>query len=482
VKSESFFTSLLFSSSGLIALAGCMGVASDPWALSDAAVGSDSGLLVPADAGGRPDGGVAPDAGPGKDSGAAPTDGGPSGIVTCPAELGTAIAVSPGTASSRVLTANPIVSRTAAAEASVQSSQCSGACASDDPVVQLFQGAGSNGNWQGVAGDYVMINVGSGPTKLLLTWLNAGYPEYSAAGSFNIATQYTIDVSSDGAHWQQPVVYTNNQSGTAYRTREHVFAFAGMSWVRFTINAFQGGGYAQFTSMDIYDASNGTDDTWAFLGSGPSRGTYSNASAPSFQDVIHTCHPGYMPATINLADLGGGVSYLAQNIDAWLALNPDMHFWVLAYGLDDANYCGTPGAPTDPMGFSTTLQSAITKIVSAGHVPVLPHVQAVGPDSSLPCPSPMPATCDFGTQGSCPGVEYLFVDQFNAQIDQLVQANHLLPTPDLFAWFQQSPAQLCQSTNDCEVGWVGVEPLDVGVVAINRLWAAAADTARLYAP
>jgi hypothetical protein len=261
-----------------------------------------------------------------------------------------------------------------------------------------------------------------------------------------------------------------------------VFAFAGMSWVRFTINAFQGGGYAQITSMDIYDASNGTDDSWVFLGSGPSRGTYSNASAPSFQDVIHTCHPSYMPATINLADLGGGAAYLAQNIDAWLALNPEMHFWVLAYGLDDANYCGTPGALTDPAGFAGTLQGVITKIVAAGHVPVLPHVQAVGPDSSLPCPSPMPAACSFGTQGSCPGFEYLFVDQFNAQIDQLVQANHLLPAPDLFAWFQQNPAQLCQSTNDCEVGWVGVEPIDVGVVAVNRLWAAAADTGRLYAP
>jgi hypothetical protein len=196
-------------------------------------------------------------------------------------------------------------------------------------VTQIFQGAGANGNWQGSAGDYLEINVGPGPTKLLLTWLDGGYPEYAATAGYDIATRYTLDVSSDGTNWQAPVVHTNNQMGTVYRTREHILAFTGMSWVRFTINAVDGSSYAQFTSMDIYDVSNGSDDTWVFLGSGPSRGTYSNGVAPSFQDVIHTCHSSYMPATLNLADAQGTSAHLAQNIDAWLALNPDMHFWVL---------------------------------------------------------------------------------------------------------------------------------------------------------
>jgi hypothetical protein len=234
--------------------------------------------------------------------------------------------------------------------------------------------------------------------------------------------------------------------------------------------------------MDIYDVSNGADDTWVFLGSGPSRGTYSNDVAPAFQDVIHACHASYTPATMNLAAAQGSCADLEQDIDGWLALNPDMHFWVLSYGLGEANYCSPPSAPSDPTGFSAALQTAIDKIISAGHVPVLPRIQFAGPDPSVPCPTPMPTTCTPGTQGACPPVEYIYIDQFNAQIDDLVRANQLMPAPDLFAWFQQNPAQLCHSANGCEQGWVGLNPLDDGVAAINRLWAAAADTAGLYRP
>jgi hypothetical protein len=68
------------------------------------------------------------------------------------------------------------------------------------------------------------------------------------------------------------------------------------------------------------------------------------------------------------------------------------------------------------------------------------------------------------------------------EVDALVAANHLLPTPDLIVWFERNPLQLCHSSADCEPFWIGVDALPSGQAAINRLWAAAADSARLYAP
>lgn len=410
-----------------------------------------------------------------------------TGMITCSAERGAGTAIAPGTALPTPLAPNPSVSRAAAALATLESPQCASTpCGPGDGPTQILTGA-PGASWNGsvnaangyaIANAYLELNVGKGPSKLMVTWAMTGYPDYAeqlSATNWGILTKYTIDVSSDGINWQNPITYVNDVNGNAYRTREHVFDFAGMSWVRFTMNGSTGTqGQASINAMGFYDVSNGSEDTWAFAGGGPGRATYGSAAAPTFPDVVHGCHPSYMPATLNIS--GDTLDHL----DTWLTLNPDIHFWAIDLSLDSANYCQSPGDPGSATSFSATMQSAIDKIKAAGHVPILPRIQYVAPVPSMPCPSPLPS-CSPGTQNQCPQVEYSNVPAFNAAIDRLVMNEGLLPAPDMYAWFQAHPAELCQAPADCEAAWLGIEPGPTGVLDILRMWAASAEVGRLYA-
>src|SRR5262249_47144602 len=143
--------------------------------------------------------------------------------------------------------------------------------------------------------------------------------------------------------------------------------------------------------------------------------------------------------------------------DNWLALNPDFHFWVLNYGLQDTQQ----GSASD---FATGMESVIKLLLAAGKVPVLPHIQYVAPDNG---------------QSFDPAV----IAQFNAAIDQLIAKYGLLPAPDLYGWFQAHGDELCTSADDnndpsgfCgEPQWDGISPINLpsrpGVSDTIRLWA-----------
>jgi hypothetical protein len=414
---------------------------------------------------------------------ASPRDGGaPSGMITCTGELGTGTAVAPGTPLLGPIAPNPLLSRSAAALATLQSPQCASVpCGPNDAPTQILTGPAPGVSWRAAVGPagavtdgYLKIDLGKGPSKVMVTWLMSDYPDYAqtlSSGNWGILTKYTIEVSTDGVTWQNPVTFTNEVNGAAYRTREHVFDFTGMSWVRFTMNEALGAQYATVNDMGFFDVSNGTEDTWAFAGGDPGRATYGQAAPPTFADVVHGCHPAYAPAMLNIS--GDSV----DNVDTWLTLNPDVHFWALDLFLSSANYCNTPAAS----GFATTAQTVIDKIRGAGRVPILPRIQYVAAVPSAPCPSPAPS-CPLGTQNLCPQVEYGGVPAFNAVIDALVQHDGLLPAPDMYAWFQAHPAELCQTTSDCEAAWLGIQPGAAGILDVQRMWAAAAEVGKLYAP
>jgi hypothetical protein len=300
-----------------------------------------------------------------------------------------------------------------------------------------------------------------------MTW-EIAYADYAARGSgFGLPHDFQIDVSPDGSTWTNVVPRTTS----SYRSREVKFSFAGNSYVRFTQVSTTPGDFTIFTSMKIFDASNGTDDTWLVAGMGPSRFVYGDLQAPGFGHLVNACRPKYYPALINISDVSVSISDFLTAVQApaatnWLSLNPDFHFWILTYGLGDLGESAS--------AFSSQLESAVKLLLAAGKVPVLTHIQYVA-------------------TGNGNNINPASIPPFNQAIDALVAKYGLLPTPDMYAWFQAHPTELCSSADDThdssgfcsESAWDGIEPTNLpsrtGVTDTIRLWAAATMTGGIYA-
>jgi acyl-CoA thioesterase I len=310
--------------------------------------------------------------------------------------------------------------------------------------------------WRAGPKDWLKINVGKGPTKLLFVWHTDSTPDYTIDPEINFGapTAYVIEVSATGADgsWTKVAEVTGEPNDVSYRSAAHAFDFTGMSYVRWTMNKLvstQGNLDAQLNEIEIHDISNGSEDTWAVVGLGQSRSTY-HGHAELFPALIHQAHPDYYPALIDLAEAGGQAKDLVTEIDELLRLNPDFHFWVLAYGMGDAENNRSP----DETDFKASMQKVIDKLKAAGKVPLFPRLEKVTHDN------------------------HTTTNEFNAVIDQLVLANDLPPAPDLYPLFSDKPALLC--TVDCEEGHFGLDFTPEGVAAVNELWATTLDP--LYAP
>lgn len=287
---------------------------------------------------------------------------------------------------------------------------------------------------------WVAFDVGAGPTKLLLAW--------TASGSFNHNEttyggpgSYRIEVSADSTDGEngawKPVV---TQTGNEYRTRAHGFDFAGNRWVRLVITGpskttYQYG--VQMDEVDLHDISAGADDTWFFLGDSITAKAYDRAPKhqPSFSELIAKKHPGFFPMMLN-----GGIGFEKtteglKRLPALLKEHPEVHFWAIGYGTNDA-----AGNGTDTAGFEQNLVAMVKMIQAAGRVPIIARIP-------------------FAPK------EHDGVPKFNAAIDAIAKKYGLTPGPDLYAHFKAHPDELED----------GLHPNDAGIVSINRLWAEAVD-------
>ena len=320
-----------------------------------------------------------------------------------------------------------------------------------------FDGLWDFGNtWRAGPKGWLKINVGKGPTKLLFLWHTDSTPDYTIDPEINFGapTAYVVEVSPTGADgsWTKVAEVTGAPDDVTYRSRAHSFDFTGMSYVRWTLNKVvsgQGNPDAQINEIEIHDISKGSEDTWAVVGLGQSRSTY-HGHPGMFPELIHAAHPDYYPALIDLAEAGGQAKDLVSSIDTLLELNPDFHFWILAYGVGDAENNRSP-AETN---FKASMQKVIDKLKAAGKVPLFPRIEKL-------------------TDGN-----HTTTNDFNAVIDELVTANDLPPAPDLYALFSQKPELLC--VTDCEEGHKGLDFSPEGETAVNELWATTLDP--LYAP
>jgi acyl-CoA thioesterase-1 len=315
----------------------------------------------------------------------------------------------------------------------------------DDGVYNTFEGTWSAGMPSAAQPAMIAIRIGAGPRRVMVDWSAGGNynytdTEYGSPGSYRIETSSDSTDGADGT-WKDGAINTH----CTVHAQAHVIDFVGQSWVRMVITGAppKSPNGVQLDEIDVYDVSAGVSDSWFFFGDSITAGTFNRTTPshqPSFAEVVHERYPSFFPAMINGGIGGDRAEHAAGHIDSWLALNPDMRFWAIGLGTNDA-----AGSNSDTSSFRHHLSTVIAKVKAAGHIPIVARIPF----------------CSDGGHDTIP--------KFNQVIAELTSEEGLLPGPDLYGWFMTHPEQLRD----------GIHPTDVGVVAINRLWADA--VAGLYA-
>ncbi len=283
------------------------------------------------------------------------------------------------------------------------------------------------------------IQVGAGPTRLLMTWDSDYTFDYIGDNTSLSPNAYTISVSSNSTNgadgtWHTLVTVTDNFA----RVREHLLPFAGESWVKMTITKGQAQASQQaipIDQIDLYDVSHSLNDTFFFSGDSITGIAYNrfDEDQPSYDELVHAAYPQRFPAMLD-GGMGGWTSDQAvQTIDLWLRLNPDIHYWPLEWGTNDAFN------QVSPANFQANLQTLVTKIKKAGHIPIIAHIP----------------------YNAMPGMD-AEVQSLNAVIDKVTTANSLIKGPDLYQLFRTHAAQYLQSDH--------THPTAAGAIAMNLAW------------
>jgi acyl-CoA thioesterase I len=281
----------------------------------------------------------------------------------------------------------------------------------------------------------VAIDVGTGYSRLLLSWTSSGNHDYGDR-KYGAPVDYSIETSADSTDgsngaWRTVLAVADNP----VRTRAHAFDFAGQRWVRLSVtrlspDVFEWGLYLD--EIDLHDLSRGGDDVWVFFGDSITSGVFDRAPdhQPSFAEAIARRHPGYFPATVGAGFGSLHHSDAVRRIDGVLALNPDAKVVALSFGSND----------WDPVAFRRDLLEVVHKVRAAGKIPIVPRI---------------PFRTDSKED---------FAARLNAVVDAVTREERLLPGPDLYAYFRAHPERLMD----------GLHPDPAGAVEMIRLWAEAA--------
>ena len=313
----------------------------------------------------------------------------------------------------------------------------------DEPAALLDGQFGNWGFWQ-IASNAMpgscAIHLNAKASKVIFAWFSDYSfdfmsPTSMAPLAYDIAVSGDSTDGSDGS-WRTVAQVRGNQA----RAREHLFDFSGMSWIRMSVLAAQPRAsqpYVRIDEIEVFDAANLGANSFFFSGDSITAMSYGRlaGSVPSFADNMQRCAPGRYPLMID-GGFGGQTSDGAKDgIAAWQALLPDMRYWLLEWGSNDALNGASPEA------FRDNLQKVVTAILQRGDTPVLAHIP-------------------YTTYHNMPGVD-AEVQRLNKVIDDVTAANHLIPGPDLYALVRAHPDYL---------GPDGLHPSDAGTVAYNAAW------------
>jgi lysophospholipase L1-like esterase len=292
---------------------------------------------------------------------------------------------------------------------------------------------------------WVAVHVGSGISKLLLTWIDNAYGEFNAPAAAPLA--YVIEASASGVDGTWTTVTGGEEMNNVIRGRSHAFDFTGMQWVRFKVTdapkITDGLAYkaVRIDEIAVYDISAGTAgfrDTWLQMGDSITRLSFDrglNASSKDFDQLIHAARSAYTPAMVGA---GIGSETTAQGLthaQNWLSKFEGLDFVTFAYGTNDAWGDHTP----ESKDYEGNLRAFVDVVQQAGKTPVLVRIPYDGVATAV-----LPA--------------------YNAIVQKLTDEFKLPCGPDLYTWFGE---------HENELGTDQVHPTANGEASINRLYSEA---------
>lgn len=341
------------------------------------------------------------------------------------------------------------VGKPAAAGPTLLSQAATATCTTNDtgpgePMALLDGKFGNWGFWQLASGAMpgsCALHLKTKADSVILAWFSDYSfdlvdPTSMAPQDYDIAVSANSTNGTDGT-WKMVAQVRGNHA----RAREHRIDFAGMSWVRITVLSGQPQASQPFVRIDeieVFDTGNLGANTFFFSGdsiTGMSFNRYAE-NLPSFADDMQRCAPNRYPLMIDGGFGGQSLDGAVADIGTWLAMFPDMHYWLLGWGTNDALNNESPAV------FQTRLQTVVTAILKNGGVPILAHI----PYATY--------------RGGSPDLD-AEIQRLNAVIDKVAAANHLAPGPDLYTLVREHPEYL---------GPDGLHPSGVGAAAINKLW------------
>lgn len=301
----------------------------------------------------------------------------------------------------------------------------------------------AEGAWACAGGSWVAVQVGAGPTSVLVALSN----DNASGGSYlsSVIEAYRIQVSSNSTNgsdgtWTTAVTVTGNP---AY-AREHLVAFTGYSWVKLLVDTCTG---AQLDELNVWDASAGAPDTFAFLGDSITDGAlrrhfYTGGGLlPSFQENVQT-NNGHYPLQLNVGVTGQNAAYWAANIASALSLYPDVKYWCVGIGMNDG-----ASMPSQLTAWRTDMTTVLNAITAAGRVPILARTTYTG------------ATGYGGGDYATCGLRYLN----DNGVDYLANLLSVRRGPDLFASFYANASTYAVTSDP--------HPNETGYKAWTRAWA-----------
>jgi lysophospholipase L1-like esterase len=280
--------------------------------------------------------------------------------------------------------------------------------------------------------------------KVLVVWYNeTGNYDHTVINenAYDIPQDYSIDVNNAPGGGTPPTtgwVTEVTVTGNHLHSRQTIFDMTGNNWVRINVTAPDGGpqNYGPSFNMDVYNASQGTDDDWIFYGGSifaESMSHWTTGGVQSFQQLINAQSPTNFPVEedggISTLTSGEGLSYLPQ----WLSMFPGKYVG-LGYGTNDALNCA------NPTSFYNNYVTMVQDILNAGKIPLVQTI-VWGPNTNL--------------QNCAP--------RLNAEIEQLYQNfPQVIPGPDAWTFFMKNPSL---------IGGDGIHPNAQGDGALRQLWA-----------
>lgn len=299
-------------------------------------------------------------------------------------------------------------------------------------------------NWKSSSAKEIAINVGEGPSKLLINWESYGDCAWAtnftsgcghsgvALSNFKILTSANSTDGNDG-DWEVAATIENNP----VMARGVEIEFAGKSWFKFASE----GDVGQILEIEAFDMSNGGTDTWFFMGTSISQmGIKQQDTDSTTAQLIHARHPHFTPAMLR-----GGIGCInstevVEHLSEYLEYAGNVKFWAIEMGTNDAWGGGDWNLNT----YVSNMQTIIDSAKAHGITPIIARIIAT--DSSKAGWQVNPA--------------------FLEAVDKLTADNNLPAGPDFYTYFREHPELLASD---------GVHPNSdtKGGQAMHHLWAEA---------